>query len=92
MAIRRRPVRQLAVDSRTLTIDVSAAATWAPIQWIGGTTGWYHAGRLWKLRSFLYLMFGGVGLRRGRSHEDNTAVGDAIDCWRVEQFESGRLL
>ena len=35
---------------------------------------------------------GGVGLRRGRRDPDALAVGDTLDCWRVEAFEPGRLL
>jgi len=35
---------------------------------------------------------GGVGLRRGRRHPDELRVGDALDFWRVEAIEPGRLL
>ena len=39
-------------------------------------------------------MFGGVGLRRGRSHETQLFTGDAVDFWRVlyANKEEGRLL
>jgi hypothetical protein len=35
---------------------------------------------------------GGVGLRRGRRDPDEVRVGDAVDFWRVEAVEPGRLL
>lgn len=50
---------------------------------IGGKTGWYYATWLWKVRGYLDKLFGGVGLRRGRTHIDHIEVGDAVDFWRV---------
>jgi len=35
---------------------------------------------------------GGPGFRRGRRHPDEVRVGDALDFWRVEAVEPGRLL
>ena len=43
-------------------------------------------------RGFLDLLVGGVGLRRGRRDPVNIRAGDALDFWRVESFEPGRLL
>jgi hypothetical protein len=39
-------------------------------------------------------LFGGVGLRRGRTNTSNINVGDSIDFWRVlyANKEEGRLL
>ena len=31
-------------------------------------------------------------MRRGRPHPEDLAVGDALDFWRVEAYEPGRLL
>ena len=61
---------------------------------IGGTRGWYHANWLWELRGFIDKLFGGVGLRRGRTNEAMIKVGDALDFWRVlyANKEEGRLL
>ncbi|MBK8506462.1 MAG: SDR family oxidoreductase [Saprospiraceae bacterium] len=61
---------------------------------IGGETGWYYANWLWKFRGFIDRIFGGVGLRRGRTHPELVDVGDAIDFWRVlySNREEGRLL
>jgi uncharacterized protein YbjT (DUF2867 family) len=80
------------VDSRTIRVATGPAASFAPIQRIGGETGWYAWNRLWQLRGFLDLIVGGVGVRRGRSSATTLHVGDAIDFWRVENYEPGRLL
>ncbi len=61
---------------------------------IGGKTGWYFGNFLWKIRGFIDKLFGGVGLRRGRTNEDSLHTGDAVDFWRVlyANREEGRLL
>ena len=45
----------------------------APIQRIGGDTGWYAWNSLWRLRGFLDLLAGGVGMRRGRPLPDDAS-------------------
>jgi uncharacterized protein YbjT (DUF2867 family) len=80
------------VDSRTVTVTVPAADAFAPIQRIGGRTGWYCGNWLWRVRGFLDLLVGGVGLRRGRRDAVDLRVGDAVDFWRVEAFEPYHLL
>ena len=50
---------------------------------IGGENGWYYANWLWKTRGVLDKLFGGVGLRRGRTHPTKINSGDALDFWRV---------
>ena len=61
---------------------------------IGGQRGWYYANVLWKLRGFIDKLFGGVGLRRGRTQKDILHIGDVIDFWRVlyADKKEGRLL
>ncbi len=61
---------------------------------IGGDNGWYYGHWLWKLRGFIDKIFGGVGLRRGRTHPDKIHTGDALDFWRVllADKEAKRLL
>lgn len=61
---------------------------------IGGENGWYAANFLWKLRGIMDKVFGGVGLRRGRTNPDLIHNGDTIDFWRVlfADREKGRLL
>jgi uncharacterized protein YbjT (DUF2867 family) len=80
------------VDSRTLSVTASPAAAFAPIQRIGGETGWYAWNWLWRLRGFLDLLTGGVGMRRGRRSPTILGVGDTVDCWRVEVLEPHRRL
>lgn len=50
---------------------------------IGGDTGWYYGNWMWKIRGYVDKFFGGVGLRRGRTHLDDIFSGDALDFWRV---------
>lgn len=50
---------------------------------IGGETGWYYRTYLWKIRGHIDKLFGGIGLRRGRTHKTELNVGDALDFWRV---------
>ena len=50
---------------------------------IGGDTGWYYANFLWKIRGYLDQLSGGVGLRRGRTHNNKIFTGDSLDFWRV---------
>lgn len=80
------------VDSRTCEVNVRASEAFAVIRRIGGDTGWYYGNWLWKLRGFLDLLVGGVGVRRGRRHPDQIRIGDAVDFWRVEKFEDNKLL
>jgi len=73
---------------------VSKEAVINKIWSIGGTNGWYSANFLWKIRGFIDKMFGGVGLRRGRTNATSLAAGDALDFWRVlyANKSEGRLL
>lgn len=60
-------------------IDTTLDRIWS----LGGETGWYYANPLWRLRGFLDKLFGGVGLRRGRTNPHTIHSGDALDFWRV---------
>lgn len=61
---------------------------------IGGLRGWYYGNWLWKVRGYIDKFFGGVGLRRGRTHPSNINAGDSLDFWRVllADKEQKRLL
>lgn len=50
---------------------------------IGGTTGWYYATWLWRIRGIMDKLVGGIGLRRGRTNVSTIEHGDALDFWRV---------
>jgi uncharacterized protein YbjT (DUF2867 family) len=80
------------VESRTVTVAAPAADAFAPIRSIGGKTGWYALNWLWRVRGYLDLLFGGVGLRRGRPHPTHLRVGDPVDFWRVEVLEPDHRL
>jgi hypothetical protein len=80
------------IDSRKRDVDVGPTQAFAPIRRIGGATGWYAYDWLWRLRGFLDLVVGGVGVRRGRPEPDKLRIGDALDFWRVEAYEPDRLL
>ena len=59
---------------------------------LGGSRGWLYLNWAWQLRGFIDRVMGGVGLRRGRRDPDQVRVGDALDFWRVEAIEPGRML
>jgi uncharacterized protein YbjT (DUF2867 family) len=80
------------VDSRAVTVDAPPAAAFAPIRRLGGRAGWYHANWAWRLRGWLDLLVGGVGLRRGRRDPEHLRPGDTLDWWRVEAVEADALL
>jgi uncharacterized protein YbjT (DUF2867 family) len=80
------------VDTRQVTVPVSPAQAFVPIERIGGATGWYYADWLWTLRGGLDLLVGGVGMRRGRRDPQMLRSGDTVDCWRVEAIEPERRL
>lgn len=50
---------------------------------IGGETGWYYVNWLWRIRGFIDKLYGGVGLRRGRTRVNDIQAGDSLDFWRV---------
>lgn len=79
-------------DRRAIEIAASAADAFAAVARIGGDTGWYGAGWLWRLRGVLDHLAGGPGLRRGRRDPERVAYGDAVDFWRVTGVEPGRRL
>jgi uncharacterized protein YbjT (DUF2867 family) len=84
--------RNRLLDARSLEVEVSPDRAFVPIRRIGGTRGWYAHDFLWKLRGWLDLLLGGVGMRRGRRDPEHLAPGDALDFWRVEKIEPGRQL
>lgn len=68
-------VRSKVITNETVTIH----KIWS----IGGKNGWYTFNSLWKLRGYIDKVFGGVGLRRGRTHNTVLEAGDPLDFWRV---------
>ncbi len=80
------------VDSRQTEISCAPGAAFRAIERIGGPVGWYYGDWLWQLRGGLDLLVGGAGMRRGRRNPAALLPGDAVDFWRVEAVEHGRLL
>jgi uncharacterized protein YbjT (DUF2867 family) len=87
------PTNGCYLDKRSKTL-IDRKFTIQKIWEIGGEHGWYYATFLWKIRGFIDKLFGGVGLRRGRTHPNNISPGDVIDFWRVlyAEKDEGRLL
>lgn len=67
--------RKKEIINRELTIE----RIWS----IGGETGWYYGNWLWNIRGFIDKLFGGVGIRRGRTNKHSIHSGDVLDFWRV---------
>jgi uncharacterized protein YbjT (DUF2867 family) len=82
----------LYVDERTRTTTAAPGALWRVVEGIGGDAGWYSFPLAWEVRGWLDRLVGGVGLRRGRRDAHDLYVGDALDFWRVEELDEGRLL
>jgi uncharacterized protein YbjT (DUF2867 family) len=80
------------VDSRAAWVHREPQQAFQPIARIGGDVGWYYGNALWRLRGLLDLAVGGPGMRRGRRDPESVMPGDALDFWRVEAVEPGRLL
>ncbi|MEV0270302.1 SDR family oxidoreductase [Hamadaea sp. NPDC050747] len=80
------------VDRRERPVHASSTALWRVVTGIGGETGWYSFPLAWSVRGWLDRALGGVGLRRGRRDPAELYVGEALDFWRVEEIEPGRLL
>jgi uncharacterized protein YbjT (DUF2867 family) len=80
------------LDSRSMRVDAPPERAFVPVRRIGGENGWYAHRFLWRLRGWLDLLIGGVGLRRGRRDAETLHVGDAVDFWRVERIEENHLL
>lgn len=80
------------IDSRTAVVSSSPAAAFSAIERIGGAAGWYYGDWMWKARGAVDLLFGGAGMRRGRRDPVHLRQGDAVDFWRVEALERGRML
>lgn len=84
--------RNRMMDTFRQDTNASKENVFSCIQRIGGTTGWYYANWIWKIRGLIDLAVGGVGMRRGRRDPNYLKVGDVVDCWRVEEIIPPRYL
>jgi hypothetical protein len=80
------------IDSRTATVRLSTEQAFKAIERIGGAAGWYYGNWMWQARGAIDLLFGGAGMRRGRRDPSRLRQGDAVDFWRVDALEPGRML
>lgn len=85
-------VGQRLLDQREAHVDAPPDACFAVIARLGGREGWLAFNGLWRLRGFLDLLVGGVGMRRGRPEHRPLRVGDALDFWRVDAYDPPRRL
>jgi Protein of unknown function (DUF2867)/Polyketide cyclase / dehydrase and lipid transport len=83
------PVPEL-VDERVERVAAPPSAVWAEIERLGGEVGWHSVPGVWPLRGAIDRLVGGIGARRVRP--DRLRPGAALDWWRVEAVEPGRLL
>lgn len=80
------------LEERRIAIAASGENIYKTFSSLGGERGWLFMGWAWRLRGAVDRLFGGVGLRRGRRDTEALRVGEAVDFWRVEALEPGRLL
>ncbi|MDW3218987.1 MAG: SDR family oxidoreductase [Acidimicrobiales bacterium] len=77
---------------RVVTPATSPQSVYGVVTSLGGERGWLWGSWLWWVRGALDQLAGGIGLRRGRRHPYELAVGDAVDFWRVVDLEPDRFL
>ncbi len=80
------------VDERRITVKAPPHAVFNAVCKVGGGHGYYASDWLWRLRGAMDKLIGGPGLRRGRRHRQQLAVGDALDFWRVSAIEPAKRL
>ena len=84
-------IEGMIIEKRKTVVNASIDSTFKAFTSLGGKKGWY-ANFLWRIRGYADLLFGGVGLRRGRRSETELLPGDPLDFWRVEEIETNKLL
>jgi len=80
------------IEQRQALVEAPPDDVFAVVCTIGGGHGYGAWEWAWELRGAADRLVGGVGLRRGRRDPVDLRVGDALDFWRVEAVEPGRLL
>jgi uncharacterized protein YbjT (DUF2867 family) len=79
-------------EQRQQIVSAPPEAVFRVMSRLGGREGWLFFDWAWRLRGIIDRVSGGVGLQRGRRDPETIRVGDALDFWRVEALEPGRLL
>jgi hypothetical protein len=80
------------IERRQIEVQASSKKVFDTFTRLGGNFGWLYFDWAWRLRGALDRILGGVGLRRGRRDPIDIRVGDAVDFWRVEIINPGRML
>ncbi len=80
------------IERRQALVAATPEEVFSVVRTIGGRRGYRAWDWAWELRGAADRLVGGVGLRRGRRDPVDLRVGDALDFWRVEAVEPGRLL
>lgn len=80
------------VEQRALPVAAPPEAVFRAFAGLGGERGWMYMNWAWQVRGAMDRLAGGVGMRRGRRDPDDLRVGEALDFWRVEAVEPGRLV
>jgi uncharacterized protein YbjT (DUF2867 family) len=79
-------------ETQAVRTDLSADALYRTFTGLGGDRGWLTWHWAWEVRGLLDRLIGGPGLRRGRRDPDELEAEEALDFWRVEALEPGRLM
>lgn len=79
-------------DEREVLTHAPPEAVFAAVSAIGGERGYHSASWMWETRGIMDKLVGGIGLRRGRRHPTQLAVGEVVDFWRVEALERPTML
>lgn len=77
------------IDCRCVEVRAAPGKVFQVVTSLGGKNGWPYVDWLWQARGWLDRLLGGPGMR-GRPASLNP--GDALDFYRVEALEDGRLL
>jgi len=80
------------IERRQRTVAVPSEAVYRAFACLGGLRGWLYMDWTWQVRGLIDRLCGGVGMRRGRRHPEDVRAGDALDFWRVEAVEPGRMI
>jgi Protein of unknown function (DUF2867) len=82
----------MVIERRQRVVHVPAEAVYRAFARLGGQRGWLYMDWTWKMRGIVDRLFGGVGMRRGRRNSEDVRAGDALDFWRVEAVDPGRMM
>jgi len=85
-------VQGMLIERRQKWVNASPELVYKSFSGLGGERGWPPFNWLWRVRGAVDRLVGGVGMRRGRRHPDKLREGEALDFWRVEALQPGRLL